>query len=52
MEHAYLGVDVGSISTKGVIIDKQNNILSSQYIWTQGDPIGARSEERRVGKEC
>ena len=41
MEHAYLGIDVGSISTKGVIIDKQNNILSSQYIWTQGDPIGA-----------
>ena len=41
MEHAYLGIDVGSISTKGVIIDKKNNILSSQYIWTQGDPIGA-----------
>ena len=44
MEHAYLGVDVGSISTKGVIIDKNNRILSSQYIWTQGDPIGAVKE--------
>lgn len=41
MEHAYLGIDVGSISTKGVIIDKNNKILSSRYIWTQGDPIGA-----------
>ena len=41
MEHAYLGIDVGSISTKGVIIDKKYNILSSEYIWTQGDPIGA-----------
>ena len=41
MEHAYLGIDVGSISTKGVIIDKNNAILSSRYIWTQGDPIGA-----------
>lgn len=40
-QHAYLGIDVGSISTKGVIIDKQNNILASEYIWTQGDPIGA-----------
>lgn len=44
MEHAYLGVDVGSISTQGVIIDKQNNILASQYIWTQGNPIGAVKE--------
>jgi predicted CoA-substrate-specific enzyme activase len=41
LEHAYLGIDVGSISTKGVIIDKKYNILSSEYIWTQGDPIGA-----------
>ena len=48
MEHAYLGVDVGSISTKGVIIDKKNNILASQYIWTQGDPIGAVKELVRL----
>lgn len=41
LEHAYLGIDVGSISTKGVILDKQNNILSSAYIWTQGNPIEA-----------
>ncbi|MCD7738216.1 MAG: acyl-CoA dehydratase activase [Lachnospiraceae bacterium] len=41
MRQAYLGVDVGSISTKGVIIDDENNILSSAYIWTEGDPIGA-----------
>ncbi|MDO4483675.1 MAG: acyl-CoA dehydratase activase [Clostridia bacterium] len=41
MEHAYLGIDVGSISTKGAILDKQNHILASAYIWTEGDPIGA-----------
>lgn len=41
LAHAYLGIDVGSISTKGVILDKQDNILASEYIWTQGDPIGA-----------
>lgn len=40
-ERVYLGIDVGSISTKGVIIDKENHILSSSYIWTEGNPIGA-----------
>ena len=38
MEEAYLGVDIGSISTKGVIIDKNYKILASEYIWTEGDP--------------
>lgn len=38
---AYLGIDIGSISTKGVIIDEKNKILASAYIWTEGDPIGA-----------
>lgn len=38
---AYLGIDIGSISTKGVIIDKDNNILISKYIWTEGNPIEA-----------
>lgn len=41
MKDAYLGVDVGSISTKGVILDGDNNLLASGYIWTEGDPIGA-----------
>ena len=41
MKQAYMGIDVGSISTKGVIIDDDNRILSSEYIWTEGNPIGA-----------
>ena len=45
-----MGVDVGSISTKGVIIDKKNHILASRYIWTQGDPIGAVKELVRLRK--
>ena len=40
-EKAFLGIDVGSISTKGVIIDGKNSILSSEYIWTEGNPIAA-----------
>lgn len=41
MKKAYLGVDIGSISTKAVIIDSDNNILLSEYIWTEGNPINA-----------
>lgn len=41
MNKCYLGVDIGSISTKGVIIDENFNILSSNYIWTLGNPIEA-----------
>ena len=41
MTKAYLGVDIGSISTKGVIIDDDNNIISSAYIWTEGNPVKA-----------
>lgn len=39
--NGYLGIDIGSISTKGVIIDENNNILVSEYIWTEGNPIKA-----------
>ena len=41
MKKAYLGIDIGSISTKGVIIDEDKNILASIYLWTEGNPIGA-----------
>ena len=41
MKKAYLGVDIGSISTKGVIIDENNQIIASDYLKTKGDPITA-----------
>lgn len=41
MDTAYLGIDIGSISTKGVIIDTTNNIIAENYIWTEGNPIHA-----------
>ena len=37
----YLGIDIGSISTKGVIIDEKENIIASSYIWTEGNPVNA-----------
>lgn len=38
MKNCYLGIDIGSISTKCVLIDDDNNIIASDYIWTEGNP--------------
>ena len=38
MEEAFLGIDTGSISTKGVIIDAQGAIMARSYLWTEGNP--------------
>lgn len=37
----YLGIDIGSISTKGVIIDAGRNIIARTYLWTEGNPADA-----------
>ncbi len=55
---AYLGLDIGSISTKGAVIDGDNNIIASEYIWTEGDPLGAVKrllsmlKAQLEGKDC
>ena len=36
---AYLGVDVGSISTNLVLIDQAGRVLSRKYLWTKGRPV-------------
>ncbi len=41
MLKSYLGIDIGSISTKGVVVTEEGNILASSYLWTEGNPIGA-----------
>lgn len=38
---AYLGVDTGSISTKGVLIDESRAIIARSYLWTEGNPTDA-----------
>lgn len=38
---AYLGVDVGSVSTNVVVIDKKMRVLSKRYLPTAGRPIEA-----------
>ncbi len=44
---AYLGIDIGSISTKGVVIDGGRRIVASEYLWTEGNPIEA--SKRLIG---
>ncbi len=41
MVRAYLGVDVGSISTNLVVIDEQKNVLAKRYLMTEGRPLEA-----------
>jgi predicted CoA-substrate-specific enzyme activase len=38
---AYLGVDVGSISTNVVTIDENKNLLAKRYLMTEGRPLEA-----------
>jgi len=38
---AYLGVDVGSISTNVAVIDRQNRVLTKAYLMTAGEPLEA-----------
>lgn len=40
-QQALLGVDIGSVSTKAVVLDDAGEILAAEYLWTEGDPIGA-----------
>ncbi|MEO0078186.1 MAG: acyl-CoA dehydratase activase [candidate division WOR-3 bacterium] len=39
MVEGFLGIDVGSISTKGVIVDRGFRVIASRYLRTQGNPI-------------
>lgn len=34
-----MGIDIGSVSTKGVIIDEYDNIIASSYLYNEGNPI-------------
>jgi len=37
----YLGIDIGSLSTNLVLIDKEKNVVSRRYLMTEGRPIEA-----------
>ena len=48
MSDAYLGIDIGSISTKGVVITEDGQIIARSYLWTEGNPTEA---SKRVVRE-
>jgi len=49
---AYLGIDVGSISTNLVVIDDEKRVLSKRYLMTAGRPIEAvRTGLQEIGEE-
>ncbi len=49
---AYLGLDVGSISTNVVVIDKNKKVLAKRYLMTAGRPIEAvRTGLQEIGQE-
>ncbi|MGD1119789.1 MAG: acyl-CoA dehydratase activase [Dehalococcoidales bacterium] len=49
---AYIGVDIGSISTNVVVIDKNNRVLARRYLMTASRPIEAVKQGLlEVGKE-
>ena len=49
---AYVGVDVGSISTNVIVIDDANNVLARRYLMTAGRPLKAVTQGLlEVGRE-
>lgn len=49
---AYLGIDVGSISTNVVLIDKENRVIAKSYLMTAGRPLEAVKQGlKEVGEE-
>jgi predicted CoA-substrate-specific enzyme activase len=52
MEH-YLGIDVGSISTKLVVLDSSGKMAANSYVLTQGTPVSAvRDGLKRVTSQA
>ena len=52
MKKAYLGVDVGSVSTNLVVSDEQGEILACLYIRTKGQPVQAVQDGlRKLGNK-
>ncbi len=54
---AYLGIDVGSVTTKFAVLDKDDELVTSLYLLTQGKPIimvqqGLEQIEQRLPKDA
>jgi len=48
----YLGVDIGSVSTKAAAVDSDGKVVARRYFWTEGRPIEAvRRAMKEIGEE-
>lgn len=48
----FLGIDIGSLSTNVVLIDKDNHVIARRYLMTEGRPIEAvRRGLAEIGEE-
>ncbi len=47
MSDIYLGIDVGSVSTNLIMVDKENNVIAFEYLRTRGQPIKVVQEGLR-----
>jgi predicted CoA-substrate-specific enzyme activase len=48
----FLGVDIGSISTKAAVVDEEGRVVARRYFWTAGRPIEAvRRAMKEIGEE-
>lgn len=51
--NAYLGIDIGSVSTNVVLIDEDSRLVARRYLATAGRPIEAvRQGLKEIGEEC
>ncbi len=48
---AYLGLDLGAVSTNLVIMDATKRVLGKWYLRTQGDPIGSIKEVMKMASQ-
>ena len=49
---AYVGIDIGSLSTNVVVIDRQGNVIARRYLPTAGRPLEAvKRGLKEVGEE-
>jgi predicted CoA-substrate-specific enzyme activase len=53
---AYLGIDVGSVTTKLALLDEDDHLIASTYLRTRGDPVdmvkqGLREIKKQMSRE-
>lgn len=51
MEKLYMGIDIGSVMVKGIIIDEYDNIITSSSLYVKGDIVNSTKDVLRELKK-